>query len=235
MKSAEAAVEGKRAAALAAVALVEPDMLLGLGSGSTVRFVLERLAERIKSEALRITGIPTSVRTEQLARTLGIPLVELAPGCEPDLAIDGADEIEGGSLALIKGLGGALLRERMVATAAKRFVVVGDSTKLVERLGTHAPVPVEVVHFAHAATAGRLERLGGQAALRMQTGNPFITDNGNLIYDLHGVGPIADPAALEQAIGAIPGVVACGLFNNLAASAFIGSPDGTARRIEPDR
>ncbi|MGH7118738.1 MAG: ribose 5-phosphate isomerase A [Acetobacteraceae bacterium] len=224
---------GKRAAAVAATQLVETGMLLGLGTGSTVAFVLERLAERIKAEGLSVAGVPTSRATAERARALGIPLAELSPGRAPDLAIDGADEIERGRLALIKGLGGALVREKIVASAAKRFIVVGDVRKLVDKLGTRAPVPVEVVCFAHAATARRIERLGGTAALRRtRDGEPFVSDNGNLIYDLDGLGMIADPVALECAITLIPGVVACGLFNKLAAAAFIGAPDGTAQRLE---
>jgi ribose 5-phosphate isomerase A len=228
-----AADTGKRAAAIAATALVESGMLLGLGTGSTVQFVLERIAQRTRGEGLHIVGVPTSRATEERARAFGIPLAELSPGREIDLAIDGADEVERGTLALIKGLGGALLREKMIASLARRFVVVADETKLVEKLGTVAPVPVEVVPFAHAATARRLERLGGDAVLRtLADGKPFITDNSNLIYDLHGLGPIVDPVALEQDIALIPGVVECGLFNKLAACAFIGSSDGTARLLE---
>ncbi len=227
---------GRRAAAVAATALVETGMLLGLGTGSTVRFVLERLAERIRGEGLLVSGVPTSLATEERARALGIPLVELPPGREPDLAIDGADEVERGKLSLVKGLGGALVREKIVAYGARRFVVVADESKLVAKLGTRAPVPVEVVPFAHAATARRLERLGARAAMRLQPdGKPLVTDNGNLIYDLYGLGPIVDPAALEQDIARIPGVVECGLFNGLAACAFIGSEDGTTRLFEASR
>ena len=225
---------GKFAAAVAATALVETGMLLGLGTGSTVQFVLERIAQRMHGEGLRIIGVPTSRMTEERARAFGIPLAELSPGHEPDLAIDGADEVERGRLALIKGLGGALLREKIIASFAQRFVVVADETKLVEKLGTVAPLPVEVVPFAHTATARRLERLGGHAVLRtLADGKPFVTDNGNLVYDLHGLGPIVEPMVLEEDIALIPGVVESGLFNKLAACAFIGSQDGTARLIEP--
>lgn len=224
---------GKRAAAVAATQLVDTGMLLGLGTGSTVAYVLERLAERIKTEGLSVAGVPTSRATEERARALGIPLAELSPERVADLAIDGADEVERGTLALIKGLGGALVREKIVASAAIRFVVVADASKLVETLGTRAPVPVEVVCFAHAATARRIERLGGKAVLRRTAnGKPFVSDNGNLIYDLGGLGAIADPVALEQAITLIPGVVACGLFNKIAAAAFIGGADGTVQRLE---
>ena len=222
----------KSAAAKAAVALVENGMTLGLGTGSTVAFVLDLLGERIRAEHLTLVGVPTSVRTAERARALGIRLAELEAGRELDLAIDGADEIETKTLLLIKGLGGALLREKMIATAARRFVVVADESKLVARLGTHAPLPVEVVRFAHPATAGRIERLGGRPVLRMTAdAEPYVTDNGNFIYDVHGLGPIANPARLECEIAAIPGVVESGLFTRFVASAFIGSADGQARML----
>ena len=222
----------KRAAGEAAVMLVQDGMVLGLGTGSTVAFVLAALAERVRNEGLRISGVPTSRRTEERARALGIPLTDLDARPELDLAIDGADEVETGTLALIKGLGGALLREKIVATSARRFVVVVDESKVVERLGTRAPVPVEVVPFARAATARRLERLGGRAVLRMgPDGAPFVTDNGNLIYDMHTGGPIGDAAALEHAFAAIPGVVESGLFTSGVARAFVGYADGTTRTL----
>ncbi|MGH7072499.1 MAG: ribose-5-phosphate isomerase RpiA [Acetobacteraceae bacterium] len=254
---------GKRGAATAAAALVKDGMVLGIGTGSTVRFLIERLGRRIESEQLRIAGVATSVETEQRARAAGIPLGELTPGRGLDLAIDGADEVEQGTLSLIKGLGGALLREKIVASAARDFVVVADESKLVAALGTRAPVPVEVVRFAHPATACRLERLacdrrrretlaqttseirvglhsqlgtdlGPRAVLRRTAGgDPFVTDNGNLIYDLHGLAPIADPQALERDLALIPGVVESGVFTLRVGCVFIGSRDGTVRKLEP--
>ncbi|MGH7101506.1 MAG: ribose-5-phosphate isomerase RpiA [Acetobacteraceae bacterium] len=225
---------GKRAAAAAAAALVRDGMALGLGTGSTVRFLIELLGERIQREQLRLIGVATSLETEARARAAGIPLGELVPGRQLDLAIDGADEVEQGTLSLIKGLGGALLREKIVALSARDFVVIADASKLVAKLGTRAPVPVEVVRFAHAATAGRLEHLGGRAVLRLDAGgDPFVTDNGNLIYDLSGLAPITDPQALERDLALIPGVVASGLFTLPVACAFIGSADGTVRTLKP--
>ena len=227
-----AADAGKRAAGEAAVRLVQDGMMLGLGTGSTVAFVLAALAERVRNEGLRVSGVPTSRRTEERARALGIPLTNLAATPELDLAIDGADEVETRSLSLIKGLGGALLREKIVAASARRFVVVVDESKVVARLGTRAPVPVEVVQFAHVATARRLERIGGHAVLRLAPdGAPFVTDNGNLIYDVHVGGPIADAAALERAFAAIPGVVESGLFTSGVARVFVGYSDGTIRTL----
>lgn len=225
---------GKRAAAAAAAALVRDGMALGIGTGSTVRFLIELLGERIQREQIRLTGVATSVETEARAAAVGIPLGELAPGRQLDLAIDGADEVEHGTLSLIKGLGGALLREKIVASSARAFAVIADASKLVAKLGTRAPVPVEVVRFAHAATAGRLERSGGRAVLRLKAGgDPFVTDNGNLIYDLHGLAPIADPQVLERDLALIPGVVASGLFTLPVTCAFIGSADGTVRTLRP--
>ncbi|MBO0711920.1 MAG: ribose-5-phosphate isomerase RpiA [Acetobacteraceae bacterium] len=218
----------KRAAAEAAVALVGNGMRLGLGTGSTAYFVVEALGRRIREEGLGITGVPTSVATGEHAASLGIPLTELAQVDALDLAIDGADEVECGSLALIKGLGGALLREKMIAEAARRFVIVADPGKVVERLGTSVPLPVEVIRFAHAATA---RRLPGRPVLRMGAdGQPFVTDNSNLIYDLH-LDPIEDAAALENRLNTIAGVVEHGLFLHGVEQAIIGHPDGSVQTL----
>ncbi|MGH7056269.1 MAG: ribose-5-phosphate isomerase RpiA [Acetobacteraceae bacterium] len=229
-----AADPAKRAAATAAVAMVADGMALGLGSGSTVAFALTALAERITSEGLRVRGVPTSERTAARAHELGIPLTDLGATPGLDLAIDGADEVEESRLFLIKGLGGALLREKIVATAARRFIVIVDESKIVTELGARAALPVEVARFAHAATARRLERLLGQAALRRGSGGaPFVTDNGNFIYDVASRAPIADPATLECRLAAIPGVLANGLFTGGVARVFVGSQSGTVRTLEP--
>jgi ribose 5-phosphate isomerase A len=228
---------GKRAAAEEAVRLVADGMTLGLGTGSTVAFVLDALARRIRAEGLKLKGVPTSERTAAKAADLGIPLTDLDRVFELDLAIDGADEVEEGSLCLIKGHGGALLREKIVATAARRFVVVVDDSKIVARLGSHMSVPVEVVRFAHVATARRLERLAGPAVLRRgQDGAPYVTDNGNFIYDLGNPGvtavPIPDPAALACALVRIVGVVESGLFTGGVERAIVGAADGSVRTLE---
>jgi ribose 5-phosphate isomerase A len=153
----------------------------------------------------------------------------------PDLAIDGADEIERGSLALIKGLGGALLREKIVAAAARRFVVIADDRKPVDRLGAHAPLPVEVVRFGHPVTARRLEGLGGAPVLRRGAdGAPFVTDGGNVVYDCAGFAPIADPAALEARLAAAAGVVGSWLFVGLASAAYVGDAEGGVRILHRD-
>jgi ribose 5-phosphate isomerase A len=223
MNDAEA---GKRAAAAAAVALVQSGMVLGLGSGTTMRFALEALGQRVREQHLRIVGIPTSMQTAALALELGITLAE--PETPIDLALDGADEIERGTLRLIKGLGGALLREKIVVQNSRRFVVVADASKLVEHLGERAPLPVEVEPFGHIATAQRLAALGGQPALRLDAaGEPFETDGGHLIYDCAGFAPIRDPFTLERELYAVAGVIETGLFVQCVERAMVGAPDGT--------
>lgn len=213
----------KRAAAEAAVALVASGMRLGLGTGSTAHLVVETLSRRVREEGLEVVCVPTSEATAEQARSLGIPLTELAAVEALDLAIDGADEVERGSLALIKGLGGALLREKMIAQAARRFVIVVDPSKVVERLGTHVPLPVEVVRFAHEATARRLP--GRPVLRRAADGAPFVTDNGNHIYDLH-LGAILDAPALDAALKTVAGVVEHGLFLHGVEQVIVGLPGG---------
>jgi len=200
--------DAKRAAGEAAALLVEDGMRVGLGTGSTMRHVVAALGRR----ALRIVGVPTSVETETQARALGIALDE--PNATPiDLAIDGADEVEIGTLRLIKGLGGALLREKIVAQSSRRFVVVADESKKVARLGDRAPLPVEVARYGHLSTAHRIGALGGGPVLRLGAdGAPFVTDGGNVVYDCRGFAPILDPFTLQRALHAIAGVVETGLF-----------------------
>lgn len=226
MTGAPASDDAKRRAAEAGAALAENGMRLGLGTGSTMVFVLDALAARIAAETLSIVGVPTSERTADQARRLGIPLTTLAETPELDLALDGADEVLPGPLDLIKGLGGALLREKIVVEAAHRFVVIADESKIVSHLGQHAPLPVEVATFAHEATALRLGKLGLKPVLRLAAGRPYLTDNGNVIYDCPGIAGIADAAAIEQAIAAIAGVIDTGLFLKRAQQAIIGTTGG---------
>lgn len=215
----------KKAAALRAIDYVEDGMVVGLGTGSTAYFVVEGLGARV-AKGLKITGIPTSERTATQARSLHIPLATFAEHPEIDLTIDGADEVERGSLNLIKGLGGALLREKIVAAASKRLVIVVDHDKLVDRLGDHTPVPVEVTQFGWQATAARLQRLGATPVLRHAAeDHPFITDGGNYILDCR-FERIADPHALECGIGRIVGVVESGLFVGRSAAVVIASETG---------
>ena len=218
----------KRAAAEAAAALVEDGMVVGLGTGSTAWFAIEALIRRVR-EGLRILAIPTSERSGAQARAGGIPLTSFAEHPRLDIDIDGADEVELGSLHLIKGLGGALLREKIVAAAADRLVIVADSKKLVTRLGGTAPLPVEVVPFGWETTAERLRRLGADPVLRKGgDGQPFHTDGGNLILDCR-FGLIADPAGLDLAIRQTIGVVESGLFVGMADTVIVGGDAGIVR------
>ncbi len=218
----------KRAAAEAAVELVQDGMVVGLGSGSTAAFAVEALARRHR-QGLRFVGIPTSEGTAAQAAAAGIPLTSFAEHRQIDLTIDGADEVERGTLNLIKGLGGALLREKIVAAASRRLAIIVDGTKLVDRLGTRAPVPVEVVAFGLEATRAALEVLGASARLRRSpSGEPFVTDGGNRILDC-SFGPIADPARLEERIGRVVGVVESGLFISRADPVFVADAAGVHR------
>ncbi|WP_424140213.1 ribose-5-phosphate isomerase RpiA [Roseomonas chloroacetimidivorans] len=223
---------GRHTAATAALALVRDGMRLGLGTGSTVRYFLDALAGRVRREGLRVLGIPTSVRTEEQARALGIPLADFATIERLDLAIDGADEVERGTLRLIKGLGGALLREKIVAEAASQLVVIADPSKIVDRLGARTPLPVEVVRFGHEATARRIAALGAAPALRMSGNGPFLTDSGNLIYDCAGLSPMLDPRRLQGQLRAIAGVIETGLFLDGPELVLIGHADGRIDRLE---
>lgn len=211
----------------AAAASVAPGMKVGLGTGSTVAFFLRSLGRRIREGELPgIVGVPTSLRTEEEAGELGIPLTTLKEVGSLDLTVDGADEVDPG-LDLIKGLGGALLREKMVAQATERFVIIADDRKLVQRLGTRSPVPLEVVPFAWESHLPFLRDFGGEAEIRLgDGGEPFLTDNGNLILDCHFPDGIGDPRALDDALGRRAGVVESGLFLGMADEVLVGGMVG---------
>ncbi len=217
----------KRAAGRRAADVVETGQDVGLGTGSTVFFALERLGERIRDEGLVIRGVPTSVDTETKAREFGIPLATLDEVERFDVTIDGADEIDG-DYAMIKGGGGALLREKVVAAATEHMVVVVGPEKVVGTLGTTFDLPVEVVPFARAAVERGIRALGGAPKLREAGAAAYLTDNGNQILDVHFESGISDAAQLELALDAIPGVVESGLFINLARTLVIGHDDGSA-------
>ena len=218
----------KRAAADAAVELVREGMIVGLGTGSTAAFAIAALARR-HEQGLRFAGIPTSEHTAKMAIEAGIPLTSFAAHRQIDLTIDGADEVERGSLNLIKGRGGALLREKIVAAASHRLAIIVDASKLVDRLGMRVPLPVEVVAFGLEATQATLEALGASARLRLTSaGEPFVSDGGNRILDC-SFGPIAEPARLEERIGRVVGVVESGLFIGRADPVFVADGSGVHR------
>jgi ribose 5-phosphate isomerase A len=211
--------EEKEAAGRAAAKLVRDSDIVGLGTGSTAYFAVVALGERVKA-GLKIMGIPTSVQTADLARSVGIPLTTLDEHPEIDITIDGADEFDP-KLNLIKGGGGALTREKVIATASKKMVVVADSGKVVPTLGKF-PLPVEIIAFARTVIEKKIASLGATPKLRLKPdGSPFITDNGNQILDC-SFGKIEDPAALARELSDTPGIVEHGLFIGIAKMALIG-------------
>ncbi len=219
----------KRSAALAALALVEDGMTLGLGTGSTVAFFLEGLAARIASEGLSVRGVPTSVGTEDLARKYGIPLVGddgRYPDLANDLCVDGADRVDAGG-HLIKGGGAALLREKMVAAASRRLCILVDATKLEPVLGDSFPVPVECLAFGVESTMRHLASQGCQVRLREKNGALVLTDNGHCVADCT-FSRLPEPAETEARLLKIPGVVEVGLFVGMMSTLILGRPDGTA-------
>lgn len=217
----------KKSAGRAAADLVTSGQTVGLGTGSTVFFTLERLAERIAKEGLVVRGVPTSVDTETKAKGFGIPLAALDEVESIDVTIDGADEIDG-AFQMIKGGGGALLREKVVASISGQVITVVGPDKVVGTLGTTFDLPVEVVPFARAVCERRIRSLGGEPRLRQEDGVPFITDNGAEILDVHFQSGIADAPGLERALDEIPGVLESGLFIGLSHVLVIGSDSGAA-------
>ncbi len=215
----------KKAAAFHAVRQLSDGMVVGLGSGTTATFALQAIADRVKS-GLHIVGVPTSDKTCLRARELGLTLVTLTEYPNVDLTIDGADEVTRPSMHLIKGGAGNLLREKIVAVASRRFLVVVDESKLAERLGAHRAVPVEVARFGWRSTSDRMRELDCRPALRMNgDGSPFITDGGNYVLDC-AFGPIDAPVTLEREIDSIVGVVEHGLFLSLATELIVGGTSG---------
>jgi ribose 5-phosphate isomerase A len=220
----------KEAAAARAVERVASGTVIGLGTGSTVRPLLALLGARLASGTVHdVRAVPTSEDTATRCRALGIPLTTLDDHPHLALAIDGADEV-GPHLDLIKGLGGALLREKLVARAAKRFIVIVDASKRVRRLGTRAPLPVEVVPFGWSTHLPFLERLGARPALRRTVdGSPFLTDGGHYVVDCSFPSGIRDPRAVARALAARPGIVEDGLFLRMAHEAFVAAASGVRR------
>lgn len=225
--------EAKRAAAAAAVAMVEPGMALGLGTGSTAAHFVRLLGERIARGLEGVRGTPTSEATASLARACGVPLFAIDDDVAIDLAVDGADEIDP-NLGLIKGGGAALLREKIVAAAARRFVVIADASKRVDRLGAF-PLPVEIEPFGAQRTVNHLRQAcGGRsvAIRRDRDGSPILTDGRHWIADC-ALGAILDPEGLAARLQAIPGIIDHGLFLGMAHEALIAHPDGTIERLRP--
>jgi ribose 5-phosphate isomerase A len=217
----------KREAAERAVEFVKSGMVLGLGTGSTARHLLEILAARLRDGALHdLVGVPTSRATERHALELGFPLATLEEEPRIDLTLDGADEVDP-ELRLIKGLGGALLWEKIVATVSERVVIVVDESKLVDELGEAAPLPVEVVPFGWTTHLGFLDLLGARATLRRRAdGEPLVTDGGHYLLDCQFEGGIVEPERIERELRQRVGIVETGFFLDLADTVVVGGVDG---------
>jgi len=221
--------KAKKRAALEAVKLVKDGFVIGLGSGSTVAYAIEDMGKKIRRKELRILGVPTSHQALMLAVESGIPLTTLNEHPQLDLAIDGADQIDR-DLNLIKGMGAALTREKIVASAAKRLVIVADETKVVETLGTNQPVPVETLPFALPTVMSRIRKMGGKPILREAKGKvgPLITDNGNFIIDVD-FASITAPKELNSQLKLIPGIIETGLFIEMTDVVYIGTQTSIRR------
>lgn len=202
---------------------VTDGMKVGLGTGSTVYWTIQKLGERVK-EGLSFQAVPTSKETEVLAKQLNISLISLNDLQSLDLTIDGADEIDA-NLQLIKGGGGALLREKIVATSSKELIIIADESKLVTHLGTF-PLPVEIIPFSWKQTERKIQSLGCQTTLRLKNNETFITDNNNMIIDCIFPHNITNPANLHTQLKKITGVVETGLFVNMTSKAIIGTKNG---------
>jgi ribose 5-phosphate isomerase A len=221
-------MNAKQIAAEKAVSFLDDGMTIGLGTGSTAYWAIEKIGEKVKKERWKIRGIATSIRSEEQARGLGIPIVDFSSVQTIDVTIDGADEVDG-QLQLIKGGGGALLREKIVATNSRQMIVVADESKWVTKLGKF-PLPVEVIHFGWERTFEKLQMLGCQGNLRMNGSGPYLTDNGNYIIDC-AFGEIDNALDLHESINVITGVVDNGLFINIATKLVLGFNNGETRII----
>lgn len=214
----------KKIAGERAVEYVEDGMALGLGTGSTVRFFVERLGERV-NKGLKVVGVPTSIGTEELARKCGIPLTTLEETPTLDLAVDGADEVDP-EFNLVKGMGGALLREKIVASSSREFVVIVDESKIVDKLGTESPLPVEIAPFGWTSCKEWIAQLGCVPTLRTVEGKPYKTDNQNYLLECRFKG-IDDALELDSNLHKIPGVVETGLFLEMACKIIVGKESGS--------
>lgn len=222
--------DAKRRAALEAVKNVKDGFIIGLGSGSTVAYAIKEIGRMVREENLHVLGIPTSYQSFLLAVESGIPVTTLYEHPEIDLTIDGADQIDS-NLNLIKGMGGALTREKIIAAASKRLIIIVDERKLTDKLGRGQPVPVEVLPFAEPLSAREIRKIGGKPFLRVTRGGaPYITDNGNFILDVD-FEVIEDPYELNRKLKMIPGVVETGLFLGMAHTVYVGTKTDV-KRIE---
>jgi len=222
----------KKRAALEAVKHVREGFVIGLGSGTTVAYAVQEIGEKVRREGLRVLGVPTSHQVLRLAVSCGIPITTLDEHPQLDLTIDGADQVDG-RLNLIKGMGGALMREKIVASASKQFVIVVDETKLVEELGMNHPVPVEVLPFALSVVMVKVRKLGGKPVLRegKDKVGPVVTDNGNFVLDVE-FGVIDDPGDLDVRLKSVPGVLETGLFVEVADVVYVGGRSGVQRLLK---
>jgi ribose 5-phosphate isomerase A len=221
----------KRKTALEAVNEVKNGYIIGLGSGSTIAYAIEELGRRIKEDRMDIRGIPTSYATMKLAVKYGVPLTTLNENPRPDIALDGADQVDQ-DLNLIKGLGGALTREKIVDNASKQLVIIVDERKLTKKLGTNQIVPIEIIPVASTVVANTLDKLGGKSTIRKtnDTTLEFITDNGNFILDVD-FGAIDKPIELENRLRKVIGIVETGLFLNMTHKVYVGRKNGTVKTL----
>ena len=224
--------EAKKRAAVQAVEHVHDGFIVGLGSGSTAAYVIQEIGQKIQLESLRILAVPTSHQAMMLAVQCGVPIATLNEHPQLDVAIDGADQIDR-ELDLIKGGGGALTREKIVALAAKQLIIVADETKLAERLGTNQTIPIEVLPFALPTVMAKMRELDGQPMLREVQGKvgPLVTDNGNFIVDVD-FGPLDDAEELNVKLKLVSGVIETGLFVGMTDTAYLGKPDGVEKLVK---
>ena len=221
----------KKRATVEAVKHIKDGFILGLGSGSTAAYAIQGIGKKIKQEGLHIMGVPTSHQAFTLAIRNGIPITTLDEHPQLDLAIDGADQIDT-KLNLIKGMGGALTREKIVASVAKQFIVVADETKLTDKLGTKQPIPLEVLPFAVSTVTSKLKNMSEEIGLRKakEKIGPIVTDNGNFILDVN-FGPVENPEELNSQLKSIPGIIETGLFINMADIIYVGKQT-TVQKLE---
>ncbi len=222
--------EAKKRAALEAVKHIKNGDTVGLGSGTTAAYVINEIGRLIKENKLKVLGIPTSDQARDLAVSQGIPLTTLDSHPKPDLAIDGADQVDR-KLDIIKGLGGALTREKIVGGATREFIIVIDETKLTDKLGINQPIPLEVLPFALTTVSNELGKFNGKCVLRTtKNGAILITDNGNYIIDLY-LNEINGPKTLDKALKSIPGIIETGLFIGMADMVYVGCKDGSVKKL----